>query len=127
MKKNLNIALCEGRHQIPEAVDGAIFGNTITDVTNSRKLEDLAFSGLWNAAYRHHKTGETGFLRTAPDWDGCDMEPLCFVQELHINLYVTGLTVALIAALNVCRHEGLTVTLWHFDRETGSYFSQGVA
>jgi len=41
-----------------------------------------------------------------------------------IDLYVTGLTVALVAALNVCRREGIAVTLYHFNRESGEYYPQ---
>ena len=44
----------------------------------------------------------------------------------RLNLYVTGLTVALIAVLNAARELGIKVTLWHFDRESGKYYSQEV-
>lgn len=43
-----------------------------------------------------------------------------------LNLYVTGLTVALIAVLNATRELGIKVTLWHFDRESGKYYCQEV-
>lgn len=46
------------------------------------------------------------------------------VQEVEV--YVTGLTVALIAALNAARELGIKVTLYHFDRDTGKYFRQEV-
>ena len=42
------------------------------------------------------------------------------------NLYVTGLTMALIAVLNAAKSHGMSVTLYHFDRETGEYFPQEV-
>lgn len=44
----------------------------------------------------------------------------------ELNLYVTGLTVALIAALNVANDLGIPVTLWHFNRDTGKYYPQRV-
>lgn len=48
-------------------------------------------------------------------------------QDLkYLDLYVTGLTPALIAVLNVCRLNGTRVTLFHFNRETGDYFPQDV-
>lgn len=124
--RELNIALCEGRHPIPQATDGSVFPGEIRDVTDTDRLERQAYSGLWNAAFRHHKGGESGFLAPAAGWDGSGMEPLGFVPGLKVSLYVTGLTVALIAALNVCRCEGLEVTLWHFNRDTGDYFPQPV-
>ena len=43
-----------------------------------------------------------------------------------LNLYVTGLTVALIAVLNVCREQKIKVTLYHYNRETGNYYPQEV-
>ena len=49
---------------------------------------------------------------------------LCDVFTL--NLYVTGLTVALIAVLNVCREQKIKVTLYHYNRETGNYYPQEV-
>lgn len=44
----------------------------------------------------------------------------------ELNLYVTGLTVALIAVINACKVRGVDLTLWHFNRDTNSYFAQEV-
>ncbi len=43
-----------------------------------------------------------------------------------LNLYVTGLTVALVAVLNACRALCIDVTLYHFDRTSGTYYPQKV-
>lgn len=86
--------LCKGRHEIPQATDGAIF-ETEVDPLNVHGLEETAFQKL----------------------EG--------LEQLH--LYVTGLTVALVAVLNVCRREGILVTLWHYNRDTGKYYPQSVA
>lgn len=53
-------------------------------------------------------------------------EKLANLNITKLNLYVTGLTVALIAVLNATRELNIKVTLWHFDRETGKYYSQEV-
>lgn len=45
-------------------------------------------------------------------------------DELHI--YVTGLTVALIASLNACKKLNQKVVLYHFDRTSGEYYPQEV-
>lgn len=45
-------------------------------------------------------------------------------NELHI--YVTGLTVALIASLNACKKLNKKVVLYHFDRASGKYYPQEV-
>ena len=31
MSKKIKVAVCKGRHEIPQATDGAIFGNTIKE------------------------------------------------------------------------------------------------
>lgn len=51
---------------------------------------------------------------------------LASLNIIKLNLYVTGLTVALIAVLNVARELNIKVTLWHFDRESGEYYKQEV-
>lgn len=53
-------------------------------------------------------------------------ERLTSLNITKLNLYVTGLTVALVAVLNVTRELGIKVTLWHFNRETGKYYCQEV-
>ena len=123
MKKELFLSLCEGRHEIPQAVDGSIFPAEIQNVADTAVLESRAFSGIWRAAYCRYKSGESGYLYNP---DGADLYELALCPGLRINLYVTGLTVALVAALNACRAERLTVTLWHFNRDTGEYYPQEV-
>ena len=43
-----------------------------------------------------------------------------------VNLYVTGLTVALVAVLNAAKQLDITVKLWHYNRDEGNYYSQEV-
>lgn len=124
--KKLKLMLCAGRHSIPDAVDGSIFSSEIYDVTAVDKLEMKAYYGIWNACFRHHKNNESGFLKSDDDWDGSDAEPLIICRPLHIDLYVTGLTVALVAVINCCAKEGIDLKLWHFNRDTGEYYPQDV-
>ena len=91
MKENL--ALCEGRHQMPTEVSGAIFPHNI----NPLDVEGLEKSASDKLA-------------------GCT----------ELTLYVTGLTVALVAVMNVCRQKCIKLTLMHFDRATGNYYQQPV-
>lgn len=51
-------------------------------------------------------------------------EKLYNVYEL--NLYVTGLTVALVEVINYCHARNIKLTLYHFDRESGEYYPQEV-
>lgn len=90
-----HMALCNGRHDIKEAKDGAIF-DVIQDPTDVKGLERYALKKLLDLDIR------------------------------YLNLYVTGLTVALIASLNACKKLNIKVTLYHFDRDTGTYYKQNV-
>lgn len=104
LRKTLNMELCSGRHPIAQAIDGAIYPETVNNVTQPSKLEEIAEKAL----KRKISYGD--------------------LQEIsRINLYVTGLTVCLIATLNVCRKADIKVTLWHYDKYTKSYFRQEVA
>lgn len=51
-------------------------------------------------------------------------EKLQGVEKL--DLYVTGLTVALVSVINVCKELGIELTLFHFNRESGEYYPQKV-
>lgn len=93
--KEAFLALCEGRHNIPDAEDGFIFGN---------ELNPLDIESLESEACEKLK--------------GLEIEKL--------NLYVTGLTVALIAAINACKKLEIEVTLYHYDRVGNAYYPQKV-
>jgi hypothetical protein len=86
-------ALCDGRHPIPDAWDGSIYGT---------EVDPLAVEELQAQA----------------------VEKLRGLKK--VTIYVTGLTVALIAALNAARELGVEVTLYHYDRESGDYYPQKV-
>lgn len=42
----------------------------------------------------------------------------------EINLYVTGLTAALIEVIKVCRQYNIKLNLFHFDTKTNTYVKQ---
>lgn len=122
--KKLKMALCEGRHEIKEAVDGSIFKTEVDPLAVDR-LEIQAFNSIWNKCYK------MGILEYAsskyPELEETEEEDsFCIPRGLSLDLYVTGLTVALVAVLNVCREEGVKVTLHHFNRENGTYYAQEV-
>lgn len=63
------------------------------------------------------------------DVEGLESEALKKLSPLkgeQLNLFVTGLTVALIAALNAAKKLNVKVVLFHFDRNSGNYFPQEV-
>ena len=90
-----DVALCAGRHDIPLAIDGAVFDHDV-DPTDPLKLE---------------------------------LEATRLIRENQIEamtLYVTGLTVALVAVMNVCRRLNIRLILMHYDRERDKYIPQFV-
>ncbi len=87
------MALCDSRHPIPDAVDGAVFPNTINPLA-VEELEQMAKSALVNTD--------------------------------SLTLFVTGLSVALVAVINVCHANNIILTLMHYDRDTGTYYPQKV-
>lgn len=123
--KVLNMALCADRHDIPQATDGYIF-RKIENITDIYHLESLAFQSLWSQCRLKEwlKYASSIF----PDLDNTEKEDWLAIppNKIHLNLYVTGLTPALIAALNVCKDEKIGVTLYHYDRSTNGYFTQEV-
>lgn len=63
------------------------------------------------------------------DVKGSEETALEIVSEIEANelhIYVTGLTVALIASLNACKKLNKKVVLYHFDRTSGEYYPQEV-
>lgn len=44
----------------------------------------------------------------------------------RLDVYVTGLTVALISVVNFCVRNNVWLVLWHYDSSTGGYYPQSV-
>lgn len=126
----LYMALCEGRHYIPQATDGAIFPAVIEDVTDVLGLERAAEAAIARAALAHYQAGESQYLPTAKyaqAVEGMGRFPrVDAAPGFGLVLYVTGLTVATVAVINVCLHVGISLTLMHFNKETGDYYPQDV-
>lgn len=99
----MNLGLCKGRHEIKE-VEKYIFDEDYFSVSNGKKLTDLS------AQVRH----VINFVVANK------------LQKQEVNLYVTGLTVALISVLNAFKVCHVKVNLYHFDRDTNTYFKQEV-
>jgi hypothetical protein len=114
--------LIKGRHELPKAVEGYIFTTPIEDVTDVRGLEQIARDSMaFYAVWR-------GVEDSLAIYVGGEFDSLQFDIPLYsdVTIYVTGLTVALIAALNVLRERKASVTLMHYDSTTGGYYSQQV-
>lgn len=97
--RTVSVALCAGRHAMPEGVVGSVFPETLnpTDVDGMKAVAEA-------------------FILANDD--------------KAINLVVTGLTVAAMAVVKAALdmiHASkvyVSLTLWHYDRDTGDYYSQ---
>ena len=114
MRKEMG--LVSGRHSLP--VKDYVF-NEIEDVLDFVQLELLA---------------EKKLMQIFPEFIGEEITTL-YNEVDHsdiyrytrgvLHLYVTGLTPAVMAVVNVCIALGVHLTLMHYDRETGEYIPQG--
>lgn len=111
------MVLCAGRHEMPEN-DGAIFPGEINplDVAGleaqaRERLVEMFPEWVWSYVHLPNQIYPTHIVVAARG---------------ELKLYVTGLSVALVAVLNVCYHEGITLTLLHYNKETGEYYPQEV-
>lgn len=96
MSKSINVGLVKGRHEMGDLVSDYIFKGPIEDPTD--------FSKMWLVA--------DGFIGDLP------------MDVKEINLYVTGLTAALIEVIKVCRQYNIKLNLFHFDTKTNTYVKQ---
>ncbi len=108
----ITAGLCEGRHKLP--VEMYMFPEVVQPL-ETEELETKAFEWL---AERFPEQ-ELKYVKNAD----CDVRD---VYRGNLNLYVTGLSMALVAVLNACYRLGIDVCLFHYDRESGDYFNQHV-
>ena len=90
----LILGLFEGRHNLPNEVQGYIFNKKVNPI-DIKNLDKEVYDNL--SQYK-------------------DIESL--------NLYVTGLTSATIAVCKFCMNYLIPLTLKHYDRETDKYVDQ---
>ena len=131
MNYALSFALVESRHDTP-AANGAILSQSDVDKAlgylNKGKttlfahvLENAAFSRTFSVCKKY------GWTWTDPEWDGDDMIPEFLPRKLTINLFVTGFTPALVAVINMCKCNGITLNTWHYNKDNGDYFYYPIA
>lgn len=114
MDKNsniLNLGLAENRHKIQGATDGFVFTKWVPHSDHIvAMLNDKAYRKIFKIS------SEKGFIDNDTNK----------IKDVHINLYVTGLTVALISVLNVMSKENVTITLWHWNKYSQDYYKQDI-
>lgn len=114
--KPVIVGLCKGRHELP--VEGYIFEenvNPLDFVAMRRTVEKFVLTHV----------GITTETREALDQRYEDDVP-CFTGEHRLIVYITGLTAATAAVIQVCAYNGVQLTLMHFNRDTGEYAPQEI-
>lgn len=102
MKKEIKIGVCKGRHEMP--CDMYVF-DTIEDPTNAWQIRAKSLRFFTN------NFGEE-FLREEDK------------ISTPLEIYVTGLTVALIEVMRYANYFFSNVVLMHYDTKTGTYYPQ---
>ena len=117
MKK---LGLCQGRHEIPQ-VTGYIFTNEV----NPLDVDGLELSAKKTLLELFPEVKHT-FIHGTNIYI-TDMADVGYMEVRGcLMLYVTGLTVALVAVINACKELGITLTLMHYDRATEGYYPQDI-
>ena len=96
MSKSINVGLVKGSHEMGDLVSDYIFKGSIDDPTD--------FGKMWLVADE--------FIGDLP------------MDVKEINLYVTGLTAALVEVIKVSRSYDIKLNLFHFDTKTSTYVKQ---
>ena len=92
--------LIRNRHALPPHVKNYVWDYDMT----SDEIVDID----WQEQY-------------ALDWVKDNIKP-----GESLNLYVTGLTAALVSMINACHYLDVPLILWHYDREKKDYYKQVV-
>ena len=110
----ISVGLVAGRHDIP--VSEYIFPDGIDDVTDFVGMEQIA-TKFFKKIY---SLGSHTEWNSTPDYTDYEIS----VGDYVVRIYVTGLTAALIAAINAANVFQVRVQIMHFDRNTNTYIPQ---
>jgi hypothetical protein len=96
----IKIGLCQGQHEIPGITD--YFFDTEISLINTIQLQKIAEEKLWKIMDIYGRS------------------------NIEIELYVTGLTAALIAVINACNLNCTRINLMHYDKNACTYYKQNI-
>lgn len=122
--KILRVAVCAARHPFPVGVC-PIFEQTIDDPTRVDLLERRANARVWDLMPKHPRVVSAYFDLGDPWGYGTD-EVVWEPDPVVVEVYATGLTVALLAVIKAAKRYADAVVVMHYDRETGNYVRQEV-
>lgn len=109
--KEIAVDLVKGRHEMPVAE--YIFDGDVNPVDFNLIEEKVV---AWINTLDAFKTEDVDFM--------FPMYPM--TESIHVKLYVTGLSSALVSVIKWCAKCHINLDLMHYDKETGEYKSQSI-
>lgn len=110
------VGLCAARHAMP-----------VQEYIYPESVDPTDFSGMEKVAedFILQHVGLTVTERQALDQRYGEDVP-CWSGKRSLTVYVTGLTACTAAVIKACALNGVSLTLMHFDRESGEYLPQRI-
>ena len=102
--ERIAVELFKGGHKF-ENIEGCIFNKELRDVKNMYYMK-LSIKKAIDALMKRHDIRE--------------------YRDIELDVYVTGLTVALVEVINFCSLYGIKLVLYHYDKYTKNYYTQDV-
>ena len=112
----IKLGTVKGRHDMP--VDGYIL-ESVEDSGDIEGINRDVFKKLAEIFAPHMKEGTVNIPNALEHVD-----VPAYVSSEDLDLYVTGLTSVTAAAMKFCFQNGITVHLYHYDRDTGLFNKQ---
>ena len=112
--KEIKVGLIKGRHEMP--VDSYIF-DEINDVLDFNNMNKQIVNFINNNINVYSVYG-CGINQIGYE----DVEIL--TSDTRLIVYITGLTSVTAELIKVCALKGISLTLMHYDRDTGDYLPQ---
>ena len=110
------VGLCASRHPMP-----------VTEYIYPESVDPTDFSGMEKTVedFILQHVGLTVTERHALDQRYGEDVP-CYTGKRSLVVYITGLTACTAAVIKVCALNGISLTLMHYDRESGEYLPQQI-
>ena len=102
--ERIAVELFKGRHKF-EDIEGCIFNKELRDVKNMYYMQ-MSIKKAVDALMKRHGVRE--------------------YRDIELDVYVTGLTVALVEVINFCSLYDIKLVLYHYDKYTKNYYTQDV-
>lgn len=111
------IGLVKGRHEIP--VTEYFFDGELSSPLDFQTIEKIVWEKVEEIAKPHI---EFGLAINQASTGGVAI----YMSDIHLYVYVTGLTSVVAEVISACAHKGVKLTLMHYDRDSGNYLHQRI-